>query len=120
MKRDMELIRKIILEVEKAQDNPIHLKIENYSDEEIGYHVYLLIQGGLVEGIEFPKTFESTLPTATPTNLTWNGYEFAVAIRNESIWNKAMEIGKKKGDPITIGVLIELISSIVKKFSGLP
>lgn len=114
MKRDMELIRKIILEVEKAQDNQIDLKIESYSEQEIGYHVYLLIQGGLVEGIEFPKTNESLLPTATPTNLTWNGHEFADAMRNESIWDKAMEIVKKNGGHITNGVLIQLLTSMIK------
>ena len=120
MKRDMELIRKIILEVEKAQDDPIHLKIENYSDEEIGYHVYLLIQGGLVEGIEFPKTFESRLPTATPTNLTWNGHELADAMRSELTWNKAMEKVNKTGGHITINVLSQLLSSIIKSVYGLP
>lgn len=114
MKRDMELIRKIILEVEKAQDNQIDLKIEHYSEQEIGYHVYLLIQGGLVEGIEFPKTFESRLPTATPTSLTWDGHEWADAMRNESTWNKAMEIVKKNGGQITNGLLIQLLVSMIK------
>lgn len=120
MKRDMELIRKIILEVEKFDDNPTDLKIENYNEQEIGHHVYLLKQAGLVDGIDLPITFNSTLPTAKPTNLTWDGHEFAAAIRNESIWNKAIEIFKTKGDNISIGVLIELISSIFKKLNGLP
>ena len=49
MKRDMDLIRKILLlmEVEPQRKVP---GIEGYTSEQIGHHVYLMMQAGLIEG----------------------------------------------------------------------
>ena len=52
MKREMELIRKIALAVEEeptgfARENPV---IDGYTEEQIAYHVYLMLEAGLVRG----------------------------------------------------------------------
>ena len=52
MKRDMDLVRKILLEASAREGacmgkNPT---IEGYSDDQVAHHVCLMQQGGLVEG----------------------------------------------------------------------
>ena len=51
MKRDMDLIREILLECEEQDgtDRMIQVKIEGHSDEEINYHMVLLKDAGFIE-----------------------------------------------------------------------
>jgi len=52
MKRDMELIRKMVLAVEDAPTGfaPHPLKIAGYTKEQVGYHAYLMVDHGLAKG----------------------------------------------------------------------
>lgn len=119
MKRDMELIRKIVLAVEDRDENLIkHRKIEGYSSEQVGYHCHILIQGGLAEGNSY-STNDHRYPYGQPNNLTWNGHEFADLARNQTIWNQTTEIIKKKSDTVTIGVLMQLLAAAAKAAFGL-
>ena len=51
MKRDMDLCRTILFEVEKFpfRTDWINLKIDGYSKAEIAYHVMILNQAGLID-----------------------------------------------------------------------
>ncbi len=51
MKRDMDLVREILLKVEELPfDGRFHeVKIEGRSDEEINYHVMLLAEADFIE-----------------------------------------------------------------------
>ncbi len=54
MKRDMDLVRQILLSLEEVTsvDRPVDLKFNNYSSEEISYHVMLLDEADLIDAIE--------------------------------------------------------------------
>ena len=55
MKRDMELIRKMVLAVEDAPSGyaPRDLAIgSDYTSEQVGYHAYQLLDGGYAEGVK--------------------------------------------------------------------
>lgn len=92
MKRDMDLVRLILLEIEQSNDNPqtgICLNIPNYTSEQISYHVTILNEAGLIDARDL-----STMGSGSiwrPKRLTWLGHEFLDAARNDSIWNKAKE-----------------------------
>lgn len=121
MKRDMDLLRKIVLTIESAPHGfaPDNLEIEGYESEEIAYHCYLLVQGGLAEGSK-TTNFGSSSPAAIIHNLTWQGHEFADAAKNDSIWHKAKERIKEKADAVPVAVFTQLLISIVKTSVGLP
>lgn len=53
MKRDMDLIRAILIEVEKLPfDAGFHdISVSGYSEEEIAYHVRLAHEAGLIEAV---------------------------------------------------------------------
>jgi hypothetical protein len=91
MKRDMDLIRVILLEIEKLPEDwgSHNIEIETVTPEEITYHVRLLAQAGLIEAEDF-STFSG--PSWQPKRLTWNGHEFLDAARSDTVWQKAKEI----------------------------
>lgn len=59
MKRDMDLVRLILLEIEKSTEDPrseIRLQIPNYTFEQISYHVMILHEAGLIEADDLSTT----------------------------------------------------------------
>lgn len=113
MKRDMDLIRKILLMMEaKPQGNT--LVIEGYSSEQIGHHIYLMMQAGLIEGVDATSP-DDRYPIALPDQLTWQGHDFLDACRNESVWNKAKEKLKSIGGDVPLTVIKSLLVEIISK-----
>ena len=118
MKRDMDLVRKILLWLEDHKKgypyiiNDRELSIDEYSREEIIYHVYLMHQAELVNA----NVKEITAPFLAELNLkgmTWKGHEFLEASRDPMRWEQAKEIISKKVSGITFNVLFKVLESIV-------
>lgn len=120
MKRDLDLIRKMLLVIEDSPSGwAPDLKIEGYSDTQVGYHAYLMIDAGLARGNDV-STSGSQAPEGLITNLTWAGHEFAEAARDETLWKKAMGIVAEKGGNITLDVMKQLLISLMRGTLGLP
>jgi hypothetical protein len=120
MKRDLELIRKMVLAIEDAPSGwAPDLKFDGYSDAQVGYHAYLLIDAGLARGQD-ASTIGSDAPEGFITSLTWAGHEFADAAQDETRWKKAMGVVQEKGGTVTIGVLTQLLIALMKGTLGLP
>lgn len=120
MKRDLELIRKMVLAIEDAPSGwaPHPLKIEGYSDTQVGYHAYLLIDAGLAMGQD-ASTFDSEAPEGFVSKLTWAGHEFADASRDDTRWKNAMGAVREKAGTVTIGVLTQLLVALMKGALGI-
>lgn len=122
MKRDLDLVRAILLWMEaRPEGRNINWKIEidGYTAEQIGYHAYLMSQAGLIEAAD--ATFqESHSPQFVPQQLTWAGHEFLNAAKDSSIWAKAKThvIGPTGGVAFT--VLLEWLKAEAKTRLGLP
>lgn len=120
MKRDLELIRKMVLAIEDAPSGwAPDLKFDGYSDAQVGYHAYLLIDAGLAKG-EDASTMGSEAPEGFISKLSWAGHEFADAARDEGRWKKAMGVVQEKGGTVTIGVLTQLLVALMKGAFGIP
>jgi hypothetical protein len=119
VKRDLELIRKMVLAIEDAPGWAPDLKFEGYTDTQVGYHAYLLLDAGLARG---EPIFEmgSEAPGGFINNLSWAGHEFADAARDETRWRKAMGVVQDKGGTVTIGVLTQLLVALMRGALGLP
>src|SRR6266545_4070275 len=102
MKRDLDLIRKMVLAIEDAPSGwAPKLSIDGYTPTQVGYHAYLLVDAGLVRGHDV-TIHGGTGQEALITSLTWAGHEFAEAARDDTRWEKAMGIVKDKGGTITL------------------
>lgn len=88
MKRDMDLVRTILLEMEKQplQGPDEQLTIGDFDDETITYHVLLMHEAGLLAAIE-TQTLDGSV-SCIPVRLTWEGHEFLEAIRDLARWGK--------------------------------
>lgn len=119
MKRDWELIRKMLLAIEGSPSGwAPELKFPGYTDTQVGYHAYLLIDAGLSRGDEVSQ-MGSEAPEGMITSLTWAGHEFAEAAQDETRWKKAMGLVADKGGSITLDVMKELLVSLMKGAFGL-
>jgi hypothetical protein len=121
MKRDMDLVRKILLELEKHEHGcaPQPLAIKGHSEEEIGFHLYLMGQAELLR-VADPATREDRSPCAVALNITWAGYEFLGAAREPSTWEKAKSKIVSAGVGVTFQVLQAVLVALGKQALGLP
>jgi hypothetical protein len=116
MKRDMNLIRLLLLDTEGQDPKP---DLSPYSEDQRLYRSALLIEAGLVHGEVIPDG--NGQPAAAVTlRLTWAGHEFLDAARNDTIWHKAGERIKKSGVDVTVPLLQELLKQLLKQSLGLP
>lgn len=92
MKRDIGLIKTILLELEKRQESkPSKIKIDGYKDKIVDEHLILLNEAGYIDGTD--KTYGSD--RFHPSRLTWEGHEFLDAIRDKTRWEKIKEYDKE-------------------------
>jgi hypothetical protein len=116
MKRDMNLIRLLLLETEGEDPKP---DLSAYTDAQCNYHSVLLIEAGLVDGKIIPNG-TSIPPTTGILRLSWAGHEFLDAARNDTIWHKAGERIKKSGVDVTLSLLQEILKQLAKQSLNLP
>jgi hypothetical protein len=93
MKRDMDLIRRILLEAE-ADDKPN--QVLQYTDPHEAYNVALLEEAGLVVAT-ITRGYMNKPGTAFLTRLTWSGHDFLDATKDDTIWRKAKDKVLKPG-----------------------
>lgn len=118
MKRDLDLMRKILEKLEDEQEKLINnLEIENYSNYEIMYHFIIMDEAGLIR-CERESTPDRVIKVY-PFGLTWQGHEFLEAARNDSIWEKAKNISKSRIGTMPFDVIKALLISIAKAKVGL-
>jgi hypothetical protein len=87
MKRDMDLIRAILLEVEKSTSpGGCQIKVPGHSPEELYYNAQLAQEAGLIEA-----SFLDNSSAFHVLRLTYAGHEFLDAARNDTLWVKAKE-----------------------------
>jgi exonuclease V gamma subunit len=113
MKRDIDLIKQILIEIEKSKKVKGWIKIDipNRSLEEISYHIKLLYQAGLIEAVNQTTKTEFEW---TAKSLTWQGHEFLDAIRNDTVWKKLKAKIKEQGGSIPFHVVKELAAVFSK------
>lgn len=113
MKRDMDIVRKILLAIEAEKNGyaPNEFNIDGYDNEMIGYHILIMVEAGLIEGIINREVGHPT-PTAWATRLKWAGHEFLDAARESSRWEKAKSVAIKTGG-VTLDVLTEILKKLI-------
>lgn len=131
MKRDWNLLRELLNQAQSCQGGyPIvitngaiyggrHHKLDigelNY--EEVCEHALLLGDAGLAEVRDLGRS--SSGPTGIAIDrLTMLGHDFLDAAQNETLWNKAMQIVQEKGGNVSVGVLTQLLASLLKQSFG--
>lgn len=116
MRRDMDLIRELVLKLE-ALPVPaggvchVHgadkaLSVDGHTPDEIEYHLSLIEQSGLLNISDARPTYGVVFRGLTPA-----GHDFADAVRDPMIWKKT-----KDGALAAGGWTLELLGDLAKGF----
>ena len=116
MKRDMELVRKLLfLAEEGGKDDKL---CEEYGQDVVAGHVAILLDAKLVVGEVVCN--EVGVPVASVIlRLTWAGHEFLDNARNDTAWKNVMEKVKGVGATASFEILVELLKAAVKSCIGM-
>jgi hypothetical protein len=132
MKRNWELLRSILNQAESCKGGlPLVVTNMRYPSEhillnideleldfgEVCEHILLLGDAGLAEVRELGRTYKGSVGVAID-RLTMAGHDFLEAAKNDTIWQKAMSTVKEKGNSVSLGVLTQILSALMKQHFG--
>jgi hypothetical protein len=114
MKRDMDLIRKILFKIEEEVNNTaeFNIDIDGYTLNQIAYHCSILFDGGYITDYK-ALTADDEIDDFGVGHLTWEGHEFIEKIRSETVWNKTKETVTKKGLPMALDVIKDVATATI-------
>ncbi|QDV49571.1 DUF2513 domain-containing protein [Gimesia fumaroli] len=116
MKRNMNLIREILINLEADslpdEDEPIG----EWDGETAEYHKYLVLDAELAEGFETKTRAGNSVHLSRLTN---KGHDFLEAAQSPTIWGKAIEKTKEIGGAISVDLMGDLLKNITKNQLGI-
>ena len=118
MELDMDLLRSLLEYVEKNDPYAYSdaIKISNYSEKLITYHVGLLLDNDYIKG--YKENYQlGTLYMVE--RLTMNGHQLLELIRNDTIWKQIKKTFNKIG-LVALPSLIPLVWPYIKGLLGMP
>ncbi len=117
MKRDSDLIRKLLLILEadigtRPKMYPFEVNaskpfIDGHSDKEVYEHFLMLLDSPFLRGKRQPDG------PVLIQELTWEGREFLDAIRGDSVWTKTKMHAEKIGG-VGLGFMREIAKGVIK------
>lgn len=117
MKRDMDLIRNIVLDAEGLLPDTTISGMEGVDPRIFALHVRWMEEAGLVKAKYLGST-EGVPTAAMLLRLTWEGCEFADAVRDDTIWKKARDKVLRPGMSFTFDVLKDWLKAEIRE--GFP
>lgn len=120
MRRDMDLVRNILLEISKS-DETIELDPFESNGKLYSYHIDILKEANL---ITYKDKYEDMIPMIyiDEPRLTWEGNDYLDNINNESNWNKTKEFITSKGlelGDVPFSIIKDLAEYLIKNKIGL-
>ncbi|CAM3351599.1 DUF2513 domain-containing protein [Paracidovorax anthurii] len=114
MKRDMDVIRQIVLAVRESE-RAVN-GVDGVDPAVFAEHVRLLDEAGLVTAAV--QVVQQRTTAAIAWRLTWAGQDFADAIKEDTLWRKAKDNVIKPTGSWTFGVLLDYLKAEITR--GLP
>jgi hypothetical protein len=130
MKRDMDLIRSLLLLIEEQGNDPNRwidpvveeqgndpnrwidpVVVEGYTEQQIDHHGWLLADGGYISAIDLSTASGSCY---RPRCLTSRGHDLLADIRERDVWETTVALAKR-GGVASIPALAEIAKALVQK-----
>lgn len=114
MKRDMDLVRSILLKIEEQPytGSFLDVSVPGHTGEEISYHIMLLDEAGLIEA---ENVSSSDGMDWKALRLTYAGHEFLDAARNDNVWSSAKEWVMASTGVLTLEALKVALPEVIKR-----
>ncbi|MFM0308365.1 DUF2513 domain-containing protein [Paraburkholderia sp. RL17-383-BIF-A] len=121
MKRDMDLVRELMLKLEALPlpssgftvIDASTVMVEGYTAEQIDYHLSLLQEARFIHagGLDFGMSGPGFNCGVGFRNLTWAGHDFVDAVRSPDVWSRTKQAASAAG-----GFTVELLVFAAKTY----
>lgn len=122
MKRDMELVIKILDILAEREDISViqRMEVEGYDDRVVAYHLRRMYEAGLLDAeAVVSSTTESRLINVLPFGLSWAGHEFHDSMKSKTVASQVKErLGGAIAD-VPFSLIKELALSLGRSQLGL-
>lgn len=110
MERDLNLLREILLFIEKHNNGfkPVLISLDGHDNAKVQCHVNLLIDANFIEAIDASSKDRPEFHVKRITNF---GHDYLDLIRDDEFWRKTTEGTKKLG-----GFTLELLGDLAKGY----
>lgn len=90
MKRDLDLVRSILMYVENANDevDADDMATERWPIETVAYHVRLMAHHGLVDVSRDARDMNGDTIELIVAGITWDGQDYLDSIREPKVWGR--------------------------------
>lgn len=116
MKRDWDLIRHILTALENEPDADVKLMAKDFPEwpsEAVDYHLWLLIQSGLIIGNcnhDTPRRGFRCYGVC----MTWAGQEFLAAVKSDTAWRRIKTLLKEKAADLSYEAIKTVATELLK------
>src|SRR5215211_6393314 len=87
MKRDLDLVRQLLLQIEALPAGPpVQYRTSEIEDPVLLAHFELVIAAGLVNG-KLARSQGARGDVISISGLTWEGHEWIEMVRSQAVWN---------------------------------
>ncbi|WP_211475129.1 DUF2513 domain-containing protein [Collimonas humicola] len=117
MKRDMDIIRRIAIETAELPYRNALSGLDDVALEDFVQHVIWMQEAGLIKA-RVSEFIDDTPSIALVLRLTWEGCEFADAVKSDTLWNSAKESVIKPASSFTFGLLKDWLKAEMQQ--GFP
>lgn len=120
MKRDMDLVRSILLKVEESP--PLSVTNDSFQGVEpqvIGEHLQLLEEAGYIEALlKRPANGVEPYGLGRVERLTWDGHEFLDTIRDKTVWAETQRTIGEKLASVSFALVTAVATEVAKRQLG--
>lgn len=90
MKRDLDLVRSILMYVENADGevDADDMATECWPIETVAYHVRLMSHHGLLDVSQDARDMNGSTIELTVAGITWDGQDYLDSIREPKVWDR--------------------------------
>ncbi|MGE0421638.1 MAG: DUF2513 domain-containing protein [Reyranellaceae bacterium] len=117
MKRDMDLIRALLMEIEKLDRPAMHDLMGSAFPEDkkrlVGHNLLILIQADYLSGVDAHSMTDDDFLNL---DLTWKGHELLDSIRDSAVWSETKKQMKQVGNA-SVQLVIDLATAYAKKLA---
>ena len=121
MRRDMDLVRRILLALEERENHgapePLDF-VDEYPKNLVHHHVRLMAEAGLIEAYDCSGVGDGGNAPCWPKSIRMEGYDFLDDARNEGVWGTAKQRLTQIGGSTSLAVFKALLVQIAKEKLG--
>lgn len=114
MKRDMDIIRLLLIEQESGERPP---ELAEYDERLVVYNSVLMMDAKLIEG-DVTVDENGEVIQSIIFRMTWAGHDFLDSTRDPTVWQKAKDRVIKPGVSWSFSILVEFLKTEAQRQLG--